>query len=88
MKLLPFMVATILYFPAVALSHNCPALMHEIDEILESKPGLDEETIIDEDNVKNVKQLREEGEELHQSGKHDESIEVLQKALELLKNET
>ncbi|MGB5706162.1 MAG: hypothetical protein WBM41_04980 [Arenicellales bacterium] len=88
MRLPKLLAALLVLFPLIAWGHNCPNLMMEIDEILESKPDLDEETIIDEDNVKNVKQLREEGEALHKAGKHDESVEMLNKALELLENET
>lgn len=81
-------VATALLFISMSvLSHDCPNLIKQVDDLIASKPDLDEETIIDEDNLKNVKQLRNEGESLHQAGQHDESIEVLERALELLKNE-
>lgn len=70
-----------------AWSGNCPKLLQQLDEMIASKPDLDEETIIDEENMKSVKQLRDEGESLHNSGQHDESVEVLERALELLKNE-
>ena len=53
-----------------------------------AKPDLDEETIVDEDLRKSVKQLREEGEKLYKEGKHDESVMTLVKALELLEEET
>jgi hypothetical protein len=55
--------------------------------IIASKPDLDEETIVDEDSNKSVKQLRQEGEALHKAGKHDESVETLQKALKMLQEQ-
>ena len=88
MKKLPLLLlAGLLVAPVAVFAHNCPNLMQEIDEILASKPDLDEETIIDEENTKNVKQMRMEGEQLHKDGKHGESVEILEKALNLLKNE-
>ena len=80
------LVCAVAFAPA-AWAGNCPVLMAEIDEILASKPYLDEETIIDEEANKSVKQLRQEGEQLHNSGKHGESVETLEKALKLLKEE-
>lgn len=71
-----------------AWAGNCPNLINEIDAILESNPNLDEETIVDEDMRKSVKELRDEGEKLHQEGKHAESVEALEKALTLLNEET
>jgi len=80
------LVGALLVTPA-AWAGSCPSLMSQIDEFLASKPDLDEETIVDEDLNKSVKQLREEGEKLHKDGKHDESVEILKKAIELLNKE-
>lgn len=79
-------IGALLMAPA-AWAGSCPKLMVEIDEILVSKPDLDEETIIDEDLNKSVKQMRQEGEQLHKSGKHSESVDMLQRALKALKEE-
>lgn len=87
MKKIAILLAGALAFAPAAWAGSCPVLMVEIDEILASKPDLDEETIIDEDANKSVKQLRQEGEQLHKSGKHKESVETLQKALKLLQQE-
>jgi len=87
MKRATIVLISLLLFPTLASANSCPALLHQIDEILASKPDLDEETIFDEENAKNVKQLRDQGEELHKSGEHTESVKVLQRALELLENE-
>ncbi len=82
------LAAAALIFVSISVwSHDCPNLIRQLDELIASKPDLDEETIIDEDNLKNVRQLRDEGETLHNAGQHDESVEVLERAIELLKNE-
>lgn len=88
MKIQAWLLAGALVLTPVAWADNCPALMAQIDEILASKPDLDEETIVDEDLNKSVKQLRDEGEMLHKAGKHGESVEMLEKALKLLSEET
>lgn len=88
MKIQVLLLIVALMLAPAAWAHNCPNLMSEIDEILEAKPDLDEETIVDEEMRKSVKELRAEGEALHEAGKHTESVETLEKALELLKAET
>lgn len=88
MKLQALFLATALVLSPIAWAHNCPNLMAQIDEILKSKPDLDEETIVDEELRKSVKQMRQEGEQLHKEGKHTESVEILERALKLLEEET
>ena len=73
---------------ATALAPDCPNLMRKIDEIMAGKPDLDEETLVDEESDKSVRLLREEGEALHDAGDHDEAVNLLNKALELLEKET
>lgn len=87
MKLRIWLLAAGLFLSPIVWAHNCPNLMAQIDEILASKPGLDEETIVDEELNKSVKKMREEGEMLHKEGKHDESVKILERALKLLKEE-
>ena len=84
MKIKTLLIAAALVMPVSAWADNCPNLMQEIDEILAATPDLDEETIVDEDAVKSVKQLREEGKKAHEEGRHDESVELLEKTLKLL----
>jgi hypothetical protein len=88
MKLQVWLLAAGLALAPVVWAGNCPNLMSQIDEILASKPDLDEETIVDEDLNKSVKQMRDEGEKLHKEGKHAESVEILERALKLLNEET
>lgn len=87
MRTTAWLLAGMLAVVPVAWANNCPNLMKEIDEILESSPNLDEETIVDEEMRKSVKELRAEGEELHKAGKHSESVETLERALTLLEAE-
>lgn len=57
---------------------HCPQSMAEIDRMLENEPPADPEVLAE------VKRLRAEGEQLHQAGSHDESVKVLDEALNLL----
>ena len=63
--------------PAVALAHNCPALMAEIDSALA-------DTSLSGEELERVQELRAEGEELHVAGDHDGSMEALEEAKALL----
>ncbi len=87
MKIQACLLAAALVVAPAAWAGNCPALMNQIDEYLASKPDLDEETIVDEELNKSLKQMREEGEKLHKEGKHKESVEILERAIELMKKE-
>ena len=61
-----------------AFAGQCPGDMAAIDEALSANPELSAE------DLDLVKQLRAEGEELHNSGNHAESVEVLAEAKALL----
>jgi len=52
--------------------------MKAIDEALAKNPTLTAEQLAE------VKEYREEGEKLHDEGKHDESVEALMKAEKIL----
>ena len=73
-----FLAAALLSVPVLA-SH-CPADMAKIDAILKSEPPADPAVL------EQVKKLRAEGEELHNSGDHAESEKVLGEALNLLQS--
>ncbi len=60
-------------FSAAASAHNCPNEMKAIDAAL-PKAKLDAQKSAE------VKKLRAEGEQLHKSGKHSESMGALGKA--------
>ncbi len=74
--LLAATLLTALALPAFAL--HCPADMKKIDAALAAGPSLSEEQLA------TVKQLRAEGEELHQAGNHQASVDTLGKAMEIL----
>ena len=71
-------VATML-FAGSAMAFHCPSDMKKIDEALAKKPQ------VSEAQLKEVKKYREEGEALHKAGKHQESVDILAKAMKILK---
>jgi hypothetical protein len=80
MKVHALIVATALaLISAPALARHCPADMKKIDKALSANPKLSDA------EMKEVKKLRAEGEELHKAGKHPESEAKLAKAMKMLK---
>lgn len=77
MRRLSLFICSLLFSTALLAMH-CPADMAKIDEILKNDPPRDQ-TVLAE-----VRKLRAEGESLHKAGKHDESVKVLNEALQLL----
>ncbi|TWC40228.1 hypothetical protein FBY03_103175 [Pseudomonas sp. SJZ079] len=75
-RLAVFLFAALLSTPLWAM--HCPADMAKIDARLASNPPTDAAVLAQ------VKELRAEGEELHKSGNHSKSVEVLGKAQQLL----
>lgn len=69
-------------FSGAALAFHCPAEMKKIDEALAKNPQLSAEQMAE------VKKLRAEGESLHTAGKHQESLDTLEKAKKILKIES
>ena len=67
-----------LFISTSALAFHCPADMKKIDEALAKNPTLTAEQMSD------VKKLRAEGEALHKAGKHQESVDTLDKAMKIL----
>ncbi|PAU88258.1 hypothetical protein CK507_06800 [Pseudomonas sp. WN033] len=67
-----------LLFSSAVLAMHCPEDMARIDNILQSSPPSDPVVL------EQVKVLREEGEALHNAGRHSESVKVLGKALQML----
>ena len=62
---------------SAALAHRCPSEMKAIDA------ALPKAKLSDKDAAE-VKKLRADGEALHKSGKHTESVEALDKAKKML----
>ncbi|WP_339014896.1 hypothetical protein [Aeromonas popoffii] len=74
----PVLLLIGLLFAGSALAFHCPADMKKIDDALAAGPALSAEQLAE------VKQLRAEGETLHNAGKHQASVDTLAKALALL----
>lgn len=61
-----------------ALAFHCPMDMKKIDEVLAKGSKLSDKQLGE------VKKLRADGEALHKSGKHQESVDTLGRAMKLL----
>ena len=64
---------------SAAFAFHCPADMKAIDAAMAKNPKLSAAEMAD------VKKYRAEGEALHKAGKHQESIDTLDKAKKILK---
>jgi hypothetical protein len=78
MKRMSALAVALLFATGSAFAMHCPKDMKEIDDALAAKPKLSEA------KLKEVKDLRAKGEELHKAGKHQESVDTLDKAKKLL----
>ena len=72
------MAVALVFASGTALAFHCPKDMKEIDDALAKNPK------ISEAQMKEVKQLRADGEKLHKEGKHQESVDKLAKAKKIL----
>lgn len=73
-----FAAITLLVFAAPAFASHCPKDVKLIDAALEQGTSLKAEELAE------VKKLRDEGQALHKTGKHKESVEALHKAMDKL----
>ena len=71
-------VTALAIFSSAAFAFHCPADMKKIDEALAKNPKLSDA------QMSEVKKRRAEGESLHKAGKHQESVETLAKAMNIL----
>ena len=76
MKVVLFLI--VFFAPNLAYAGSCPLLMKEIDQLIEQSKQLSKEQLAE------IKQLRQQGEEAHNQGDHKESEDLLKQALELL----
>jgi hypothetical protein len=67
-----------LLFITPALAFHCPKDMAKIDEALANNPPLTAEQLAE------VQKLRKEGEDYHNAGSHQESVDTLAKAMAIL----
>lgn len=75
-RTLLFIATVVVSMPLWAM--HCPMDMAKIDEQLQANPPSDPAILA------RVKELRAEGEKLHKAGDHEQSLEVLGEAQELL----
>tara|TARA_R110000782_G_scaffold244355_1_gene331135 strand:+ start:490 stop:729 length:240 start_codon:yes stop_codon:yes gene_type:complete len=75
-RLLVLVAAAVISTPLFAM--HCPLDMAKIDERLESNPPTDAAVL------EQVQSLRAKGQQLHESGKHAESVKALGQAQSLL----
>lgn len=78
--LLITLASALISIPAYAM--HCPQDMAKIDQILANEPPPDDETL------RRVTALRTEGQKAHEAGNHQEAVDKLGEALEILKAET
>jgi hypothetical protein len=79
MKLKSLVVAAALALAsATAAAFHCPADMKKIDDALAKNPKLTAAQMAD------VKKFRADGEALHKTGKHQESVDTLARAMKIL----
>lgn len=73
-----FLLLGTLLISTSALAFHCPADMKKIDAALAMNPKLTAEQMTE------VKKLRADGETMHKAGKHQESVDMLGKAMKIL----
>lgn len=78
MRSLLIAAALSLGLAAPALAFQCPSDIAAIDAALAAGPDLSEEQLAE------VQELRDKGEERHQAGEHAESVETLAEAKAIL----
>lgn len=78
MKLHSLIAAAMFAMAGSAFAMHCPMDMKKIDEAMAKQPS------ISADKLAEVKKMRAEGEKLHKAGKHQESVDILAKAMAIL----
>jgi len=78
MKRMMALGVAMLFAAGTAMAFHCPKDMKAIDAALANNPKLTAE------HMKEVKEHRAKGEELHKAGKHQKSIDELAKAMKIL----
>ena len=75
MKKIIIIVLSSFLITSYAYAGACPVLMKEVDSKLATAKELSEKQVAE------IEKLRQEGEEAHNTGKHKESVKLLQEAL-------
>jgi len=77
MKKLVVLILSYILLSTAAFAGSCPLLLKQVDEKI-TKSKLASEA------MKEVKTLRDQGEAAHKSGKHSDSVKILEEALKKL----
>jgi hypothetical protein len=78
MKRLLLAAVALGFLATPAFAFHCPADMAKIDAALAANPQISAEQLAE------VRRLRAEGETYHAAGQHQESVDTLAKAMEIL----
>ncbi|MFC3286094.1 hypothetical protein [Litchfieldella rifensis] len=76
-----FAALALMLFMSPAWANMCPSLMGEIDQALADEAIVAE---LDESKLEKVRELRQQGEQYHNDGEHDQSVEALNEAKGIL----
>ena len=75
MKKIVVILLSCFFVASYANAGSCPILIKEVDSKLATAKELSEKQVAE------IEKLRKEGEEAHNTGKHKESVKLLQEAL-------
>ena len=75
MKKIVMILLSCFFVASYANAGSCPILIKEVDSKLATEKELSEKQVAE------IEKLRKEGEEAHNTGKHKESVKLLQEAL-------
>ena len=78
MKKIVMILLSCFFVASYANAGSCPILIKEVDSKLATAKELSEKQVAE------IEKLRQEGEEAHKTGKHKESVQLLQDALDKL----
>ena len=78
MKKIVMILLSCFFVASYANAGSCPILIKEVDSKLATAKELSEKQVAE------IEKLRKEGEEAHNTGKHKESVKLLQEALSKL----
>ena len=77
-----FLTLIIVLFTSNAFSYSCPMLWEELDYEI----SLAKNSGMSLDKLEQIQNLRDEGVKAHDDGKHEESEDILNKALKMIKS--
>ena len=76
------LILIFILFSTKAFSYSCPMLWEELDYEINSAKN----SGMSSNKIEKIQKLRDEGVKAHDNGNHEKSEELLNKALEMIKN--